>query len=190
MTNQIPCSCGGSNENCVRCYGRGFIESGRLLAPRHKARSKKRKSDPTIRRLNAITSSAPKSMAPRAATRGPMNSCPLCGHQVREDRLQKHMSSKCPLRVGNATTSARGGQQFVKCPACDFKGVTDEFTRHFALVHGTKGRLRRRIQVPIVCLAGGLHPIGVAKAREKKKKKNKAANLVHSTENNSQESLR
>jgi hypothetical protein len=37
MDNTKPCSCGGSNENCSRCYGRGFIRVnayGRLREPK------------------------------------------------------------------------------------------------------------------------------------------------------------
>src|ERR1700722_4643636 len=34
MADTRACSCGGSNENCARCYGRGFIEGGPTLAGR------------------------------------------------------------------------------------------------------------------------------------------------------------
>jgi hypothetical protein len=61
----------------------------------------------------------------------------------------------------SATLSS--AQSTVKCPACSFKGSTDEFTRHFALGHGSKGRRRRRIQVPMVCVAVGFPPFGVGK---------------------------
>lgn len=26
MTTRVPCTCGGENENCYRCYGSGFFE--------------------------------------------------------------------------------------------------------------------------------------------------------------------
>jgi hypothetical protein len=111
MTNQIPCSCGGSNENCARCYGRGFIEA-RVIGG---------------------------------------------GYSRREKALSQSYDS---LALSSA-------QNIVKCPACNFKGATDDFTRHFALLHGSKGRRRRRIQVPMVCVARRFHTIGVSKAGRK-----------------------
>jgi hypothetical protein len=102
VSDQRPCSCGGSNENCTQCYGRGFIEG-------HSESRSKSSASPTP-------------------------------------------SSTRPV---------------VKCPACEFKGATDEFTRHFALAHGTKGRLRRRIQVPLVCIAERFDTAVVGKARRK-----------------------
>lgn len=83
MTTQRPCSCGGSNENCVRCYGRGFIEGGHgtpdLLAYAY---------FPPV----------------KYKTYRKMKCCPLCSTLVREDRLQKHMSRRCPLRPGGPAT--------------------------------------------------------------------------------------
>src|ERR1700677_1214587 len=135
----------------------------------------------------------------------------LCNSNVREDRLQNHMSNRCPSRLGvgssvkppvreindcprEATkelaprTNSKISPSFttlstkpiVTCPACQFKGLTDEFTRHFALAHGTKGRLRRRIQVPIVCLTGSSHPIVRQDKEEGKKKKITAVNPQNS----------
>ena len=100
MTIQKPCSCGGSNENCVRCYGRGFIECTPVLAPRFIAISRKRNAVANSI-LNASTFRAPESTVPMhsgAATRRSMKRCPLCDDHVREDRLQRHMSTRCPLR--------------------------------------------------------------------------------------------
>jgi len=55
-----------------------------------------------------------------------------------------------PLTRAQDVASA---QDVVKCPACEFKGSADDFTMHFALQHGTEGRRRRKIQVPIGCVA-------------------------------------
>src|SRR5271165_1616046 len=46
VTNQKPCSCGGSNENCAQCYGRGFIEAGRGRPPRNKKPGRRTRSIP------------------------------------------------------------------------------------------------------------------------------------------------
>jgi hypothetical protein len=130
MTDHRPCSCGGSNENCVQCFGRGFVEGH----------------------------SEGKSSAPRMAS----------------------------------SARSRG----VKCPVCAFKGSTNDFTRHFALAHGTKGRLRRRIQVPVVFVAVSSRSIGVSKVTKKKKKRKKKKNITAANarrfakENISQQSLR
>jgi hypothetical protein len=129
MTNQKPCSCGGSNENCALCYGRGFIEDG--------AR----------------------------------------GKQARSQSYDSILLS--------ALLSA---QNIVKCPACKFKGLTDEFTKHFALAHGTKGRLRGRIEVPNGYLVRSSNSIGVRKT--KKTGKNAAAKPQYPVAEGSQESLR
>lgn len=92
QTNQIPCSCGGSNENCARCYGRGFIEARSSKAV-HPKRGKRRTQSASLSYDAFVLSAA---LASAAST--------------------------------------------VKCPACEFEGTIDGFTKHFALLHGTKGK--------------------------------------------------
>jgi hypothetical protein len=191
-----PCSCDGSNENCAHCYGRGFIEDGYAPAsPSARAKIIKRTQKPAAStpvpyyKLPRL----PKSTIPmrnRATILVRMDSCPLCGARVREDRLPKHMSNRCPLGPGKSTAPVRGAG--AKCPLCKFEGGTDEFTRHFALSHGTKGRLRRRIQVPIVCVAVSSHPVRVGQVRKPggKKNHNTAAAIAQHSANKPQESLR
>src|SRR6266567_1169769 len=65
-------------------------------------------------RLDSSSSPVPKSMVPmrsRAATAAPMKSCPLCNCQVREDKLQKHMSSRCPLRPSKPKRPGKLGRR-------------------------------------------------------------------------------
>ena len=101
MTNQIPCSCGGSNENCARCYGRGFIESHSSgYAPRYYTRQKKQKKNRTT------------------------------VYQVQASYAEMLSLIK------------PSGKEATKCPLCDFRGTTDQFTRHFALLHGAKRQQR------------------------------------------------
>jgi hypothetical protein len=131
MRVQRPCSCGGSNENCMRCFGRGFIEGSETLKSKRRGK-KKDLSQPRSASLGSLT--APSS------------------HAV------------------------------VKCPACEFKGETEAFTRHFALQHGGKGRKRRRIQVPIFCIPERLLSPAVNKARNNKGTKIVASSVpLHSS---------
>jgi len=193
-----PCTCGGSNENCMRCYGRGFIEGGYALAPRHTRKRKKTNKpaastpalDPFFPALKSTSL-----MRTRAATPAPMKNCTLCNAQVREDRLQKHLSGRCPMRPGKSTTHARGAQQLVKCPACQYRGSSNEFTRHFAEAHGSKGRGlgHRRIQIGVVGFGGISYPVSRGKGKKrsgKKKNRNRPADALHSTEKASPESMR
>lgn len=100
QTNQTPCSCGGSNENCAHCYGRGFVEAGRSKAGATK-RGKGRPQTPSL--------------------------------------------SFDALALSNVLSS---GASTVKCPVCQFRATTDGFTRHFALVHGTKGKQKAVDSMP------------------------------------------
>ena len=108
MREQRPCSCGGSNENCTHCYGRGFIEGGRAFLASRGKRRKRGASQSTSQAFVPLT------------------------------------------RAQDVVTRA---QDVVKCPACEFKGSADDFTMHFALQHGSKGRRRRRTQLPTGCVA-------------------------------------
>lgn len=125
MTDQKPCSCGGSNENCVRCYGRGFIECVQVLAPRFKVISRKRNAAADSL-LNASPSRVPESMVPihsGAATKSSMKRCPLCDDKVREDRLQSHMSIRCSLRPNKPNMHSRGSNQRIQAESIKGNGV-------------------------------------------------------------------
>jgi hypothetical protein len=181
----------------MRCDGRGFIEAGYAPVPRHAKKGKKTNKPPPSSPAPDSSYPALKStslMRTRAATPAPIKNCPLCNAQVREDRLQKHLSGRCPLRAGKTTIPARGAQQ-EECPACKFRGGTNEFTRHFAEAHGSKGRGRehRRIQVGVVGFGGISYPVSVGRPKKisgKKKKNNPLANPRHSMEKALPESLR
>lgn len=100
MADQRPCSCGGSNENCALCFGRGFIElraiglaSKRVIpTPRqHGGRAKGRGfSLPSFLQARAY--------APPPALSRPAAKCPHCKALVRLDRLSKHLAQRCPQR--------------------------------------------------------------------------------------------
>jgi uncharacterized C2H2 Zn-finger protein len=103
MTNQRPCPCGGSNESCSHCYGRGFIENGHSSGsggPRYYTRQgKQKKSRATVYQVQASYAEMLSLIKP-------------------------------------------SGEESTKCPLCDFRGTTDQFTRHFALLHGAKRQQR------------------------------------------------
>jgi endogenous inhibitor of DNA gyrase (YacG/DUF329 family) len=175
--------------------------------PRQKARDEKRQSDSANHHLNAIT---PESMVQKAATRGLMSRCPLCSTQVREDRLQKHISSKCPSRLvlnsrlspqakqtisrralnsrsssrRKSTISLRDIELFVKCPTCGAKVASDQFTKHRAVAHGRTGESRGEFQTPVARNQARSGEPGAVK-RSKKSKKG-GVSRVHSVRDNAE----
>lgn len=50
----------------------------------------------------------------KAGARPAMKSCPLCNNQVREDRLQKHLSGRCAARPNKPSVPVARGKQRVK----------------------------------------------------------------------------
>jgi hypothetical protein len=116
VADQRPCSCGGSNENCALCFGRGFIEisavdlSSKRIIPTPRQQGG---------RAKGRGFSLPSALQSRAYASAPVFSrpaaeCPLCKAQVRVDRLSKHLARRCPQRPNKsilprslgATTSA------------------------------------------------------------------------------------
>ena len=101
MADQRPCSCGGSNENCARCFGRGFIEasavgfsSENIFPTRtqfYRGRAKGR-SFSLPSHLGSATYREPSALS------RPTAECQYCKAQVRVDRLSKHLEQRCSLR--------------------------------------------------------------------------------------------
>jgi hypothetical protein len=67
----------------------------------------------------------------------------------------------------------------VKCPACDFQGSTNDFTMHFAITHGSKGRKRGLVQVPLSCVVknSNVPTVQTKKNRERKHPDTNSENL-------------
>lgn len=207
MTDQRPCSCGGSNENCARCYGRGFTEGGYVLARRRGKARKKSKIIVQRRVPDLSTNHVPESMSPLrsgSATGRPMKSCPLCQVQVREDRLPRHITERCPSRImaeisattpsrpalnsrlssrRKSTISLRDIELFVKCPTCGAKVASDQFTQHRAVAHGRTGESRGEFQTPVARNQARSGEPGAVK-RSKNRKAN--VNRVHSMRDNAE----
>jgi hypothetical protein len=122
MTDQRPCSCGGSNENCAMCYGRGFIEGRAIWDGPIRTRPKRNK---TVANLRSVVPPVPESVIPtRSRATTSMKNCPLCKSQVREDRLPKHMDNRCPLRPGKPERN-----KLVRQVAGDRHGIAEVFQR-------------------------------------------------------------
>jgi hypothetical protein len=125
-----------------------------------------------------------------------MKCCPLCNCQVREDRLQRHVTSRCPLRPGHtarlssrrkSTISLRDIQLFVKCPACGVDVPSDQFTKHRALAHGRVGQSRQTSEMPVPS------PLRRSRAQsvgEHGKRRKVAVKQSHARENSQPESRR
>jgi hypothetical protein len=101
MADQRPCSCDGSNENCARCFGRGFIEASPAgLAGKSKSSTGTRYYRG---RAKGRTFSLPSHLGSAtyrasSASSRPTAECQYCKAQVRVDRLSKHLELRCPLR--------------------------------------------------------------------------------------------
>jgi hypothetical protein len=73
--------------------------------PVGKSRTKKgRHTAPILHRVSDLPPIA--SFVRRAKPRLPLKNCPFCNCQVREDRLQGHLITRCPLRPSNAKHTA------------------------------------------------------------------------------------
>ena len=137
-----------------------------------------------------------------------MKNCPLCQIQVREDRLQRHMTQKCPSRaiaeisvatpsrpVFNSRTSSRRKstislrdiQLFVKCPTCGVKLASDQFIKHRSVAHGPIWQNAPKFPMPVAHDLGRPRRPGVSKRSKKKKA---AVNRDDSRDNAAPESAR
>ena len=85
------CSCGGLNENCYRCFGRGYYDAKDILPdslPKFSFRSNKKQSN--------AKHSLPKKLV----------NCPYCNINVSENRLNRHIQkSHGPKRNQHVATS-------------------------------------------------------------------------------------
>ncbi len=100
MSDQRPCSCGGSNENCALCFGRGFIEISAIRLSSKRIIPTPRQDGGRAKGRGFSLPSALQSRAygPQSVFSRPAAMCPLCKAQVRLDRLSKHLAERCPQR--------------------------------------------------------------------------------------------
>lgn len=93
--NGIPCSCGGSNAHCFRCFGTGVKEP----APSTKGWS----AGPATRRL---------ALSP---CRHHFTRCSVCGVAIRTSRLKRH-ATRCPGRTTRVSRPQRRRSQQRRSP--------------------------------------------------------------------------
>jgi hypothetical protein len=151
-----PCSCGGSNENCQRCFGSGWVESGSSRGGFGSVAGLKH-SAPSISSRTSLPDAPP----PRPDARPPFSApiliaCRHCGGMVLASGLSSHLrrwhprplpaAVQKPARAIVPRTSvnrphvqasgARPGlPAYVKCTICGVKLKAGRVARHMRNVH-------------------------------------------------------
>ena len=110
-----PCSCGGSNENCMHCFGRGFVGTDRGQS---NGRPRMRKAK---RRLKV-----------------PLVVCPTCGFKGTRDALEQHIPQahfKSAQFVILGLSKKVESKPRTKCTICGVTLRSDRVARHNRRVH-------------------------------------------------------
>jgi hypothetical protein len=93
------CSCGGLNENCYRCFGRGYYDAKDILPdslPKFSFKSNNKKSTISNKKWSTAKHFLPKKLI----------NCPYCNINVNENRLNKHIQKvHGPKRIEHVATS-------------------------------------------------------------------------------------
>jgi len=112
------CGCLGGNENCLRCFGSGYVPEAPANAPVNQGRRRKQPkpaapvTTPVAQSLFKVKSKIDSDYREHIAAsvipgRRPLVSCPICRQSVRASRLPKHL--RWHTQVGNPKpTRARG----------------------------------------------------------------------------------
>jgi hypothetical protein len=112
------CGCLGGNENCLRCFGSGYVPDAPANAPVNQGRRRKQPkpaapvTTPVAQSLFKVKSKIDSDYREHIAAsvipgRRPLVSCPICRQSVRASRLPKHL--RWHTQVGNPKpTRARG----------------------------------------------------------------------------------
>jgi hypothetical protein len=152
-----PCVCGGSNENCRYCNGRGEIPDSLATAlvshtylPRKGRGGRKSKNetrmevDVEVRKLERRLERLRGPVASSAKTFEPVHSrlvpCPKgCGAQMRPRKVERHVQIVHPsspagkkIEVANPAFSAA---DFGLCSLCKARVRSDRLNRHMKKVH-------------------------------------------------------
>lgn len=138
------CTCQGTNENCYRCFGRGYYDENNLKAlPISNLSDKKKVENFNIFKIKSISNSFTK--------------CKHCKVLVRSDRIDNHVRkvhgnclSKSPKELSqnrpaqNKLTPnsskkfcvSRSNKSIVKCKYCNSLVRNDRIDNHIRKVHG------------------------------------------------------
>jgi len=138
MTEKL-CSCGGWNENCYRCAGRGYYIPRRRRS-HVPAQAITGQSVPVKKTLPGPPAWAIPRQSPRwkLVATGRFKKCTVCGCLVRADRLLRHM------RRGHQNIQRIKTQRptLEKCTACGCPVRADRLLRHILRVHRNTKRTK------------------------------------------------
>jgi hypothetical protein len=157
-----PCVCGGSNENCRYCNGRGEIPDrlatalvshtyspGKVRGSRKSKKQQQMEVDVEVRRIERRLE---RLRGPIAASVAAFNSvtpklvpCPKgCGAQMRPGRVDRHLRVAHVLppvvAAANVTAPNLSKNTYGVCSVCKVKVRTDRLKRHMDKVHRARSR--------------------------------------------------
>jgi uncharacterized C2H2 Zn-finger protein len=150
---RTPCSCGGTNENCFKCGGWGYIDAigvGR--------------STPVAKgfgRENTYEARFEGRLKNPLTTGSPMHRCPICGITVK--RLARHLAKAHPAQCDDrfvsppsVSTVSATSHALTQCAHCSSMVRADHMARHVKRVHGEPAQEQfPRWMMPA---AGGIEP--------------------------------
>jgi hypothetical protein len=134
---RTPCSCGGTNENCFKCGGWGYIDpigEGRST-PVATGFGREETYEARIEGRRKMLQLAP---VPRSR---PNQQCQICGIFVR--RLSRHNAKAHPTHSADSSVSAptisampATPHAMMQCAQCQSLVREDHMARHLKRVHG------------------------------------------------------
>lgn len=140
-----PCSCGGDNANCFKCFGSGLVSSQThaLGRPRDAAERSRRSG---LKGLPAQSKGSKKSGDAKSNARAPSpvatqglalrashTECPICLKRVPTNILREHLLHIHPQSPAVEWRRIRRPLPPVRCPVCSVKVAN--FESHFQKVH-------------------------------------------------------
>lgn len=108
------CACGGRNENCFRCDGRGYL--GRRIITRSPVPTRKPDAPPRQQHLGK-KSESPRAQEPKTAS--PIVKCPFCSGPVSRRNLEKHVAKQ---HLGNKSESPGTQEPKTASPVLRYSG--------------------------------------------------------------------
>lgn len=123
------CICDGYNENCYRCYGRGYIESSKSVTAVPGSGQDY---------LREVT------MRPVRSMNVALTGCQICGARVKS--LARHMRKAHGVgkvqKIGSTPTAKK--PRLTSCPECQVPVREDRLKKHIRLIHSSPEYDRQR----------------------------------------------
>jgi len=140
---KLNCSCEGFNENCFKCFGRGYYDY-QELHPNYsyqikKAESKKANSFPSVGKK--ILKKAHNSVSLSPFVQCEMIECPHCNAKIVTQKLKTHINRCHSTNGENSGTEIQVKKikqtehSLMKCPKCQVSVRSDRIDRHVKMVH-------------------------------------------------------